>query len=64
MFLLLFILQYVVKTGSSQNRWFIYFLFQAASRWLHVVPWGINKLARHVRDKYGNPPVVITENGE
>lgn len=36
---------------------------RAASRWLHVVPWGITKLARYVRDKYGNPPVVMTENG-
>ncbi|WRX28756.1 Glycoside hydrolase family 1 - like 10 [Theobroma cacao] len=40
-----------------------YFLLQAASRWLRVVPWGIRKLARYVKDKYGNPPVIITENG-
>ncbi|EOY12676.1 Beta glucosidase 41 isoform 2 [Theobroma cacao] len=37
---------------------------RAASRWLRVVPWGIRKLARYVKDKYGNPPVIITENGE
>ncbi|KAK2639389.1 hypothetical protein Ddye_027184 [Dipteronia dyeriana] len=36
---------------------------RAASRWLHIVPWGIRELARYVRDKYGNPPVIITENG-
>ncbi|XP_017979544.1 PREDICTED: putative beta-glucosidase 41 isoform X2 [Theobroma cacao] len=36
---------------------------RAASRWLRVVPWGIRKLARYVKDKYGNPPVIITENG-
>ncbi|KAG5551140.1 hypothetical protein RHGRI_009535 [Rhododendron griersonianum] len=36
---------------------------RAASAWLHIVPWGIRKLARHVKDKYGNPPVMITENG-
>ncbi|XP_010267845.1 PREDICTED: putative beta-glucosidase 41 isoform X2 [Nelumbo nucifera] len=35
----------------------------AASHWLHIVPWGIRKLARYVKDKYGNPPVFITENG-
>ncbi|KAH7544266.1 hypothetical protein JRO89_XS15G0138200 [Xanthoceras sorbifolium] len=36
---------------------------RAASPWLHIVPWGIRELARYVRDKYGNPPVIITENG-
>ncbi|KAK6230420.1 hypothetical protein QUC31_001938 [Theobroma cacao] len=36
---------------------------RAASRWLRVVPWGIRKLARYVKDKYGNPPAIITENG-
>ncbi|KAL6975335.1 putative beta-glucosidase 41 [Sarracenia purpurea var. burkii] len=36
---------------------------RAASSWLHVVPWGIRKLARYVKVKYGNPPVIITENG-
>ncbi|KAI4366116.1 hypothetical protein MLD38_022035 [Melastoma candidum] len=36
---------------------------RAASRWLHVVPWGIRKLVGYVRDKYGNPPMIITENG-
>ncbi|KAK4398452.1 putative beta-glucosidase 41 [Sesamum angolense] len=36
---------------------------QAASSWLHIVPWGIRKLANYIKDKYGNPPVIITENG-
>uniref|UniRef100_A0A0D3GK12 4-hydroxy-7-methoxy-3-oxo-3,4-dihydro-2H-1,4-benzoxazin-2-yl glucosidebeta-D-glucosidase n=1 Tax=Oryza barthii TaxID=65489 RepID=A0A0D3GK12_9ORYZ len=35
----------------------------AASSWLHIVPWGMFKLMKHVKEKYGNPPVVITENG-
>ncbi|XP_043724518.1 putative beta-glucosidase 41 isoform X2 [Telopea speciosissima] len=35
----------------------------AASRWLHIVPWGFRKLVIYVKDKYGNPPVFITENG-
>ncbi|KAK2984762.1 hypothetical protein RJ640_004587 [Escallonia rubra] len=35
----------------------------AASRWLHIVPWGIRKLAKYVKERYGNPPVIITENG-
>jgi len=38
--------------------------FQAASSWLHIVPWGIRKLVKHVKDKYGDTPVIITENGE
>lgn len=36
---------------------------RAASWWLHIVPWGIRELAKHVRDNYANPPVIITENG-
>ncbi|GFP90236.1 putative beta-glucosidase 41 [Phtheirospermum japonicum] len=36
---------------------------RSASRWLHIVPWGIRKLANYIKDKYGNPPVIITENG-
>ncbi|KAK3021418.1 hypothetical protein RJ639_046826 [Escallonia herrerae] len=36
---------------------------RAASRWLHIVPWGIRKLAKYVKERYGNPPVIITENG-
>ncbi|KAF8409445.1 hypothetical protein HHK36_005521 [Tetracentron sinense] len=36
---------------------------RAASHWLHIVPWGIQKLAKYVKDKYENPPVIITENG-
>ncbi|XAR56624.1 Beta-glucosidase [Bertholletia excelsa] len=36
---------------------------KAASSWLHIVPWGIQKVARYVKDNYGNPPVIITENG-
>ncbi|KAH1032641.1 hypothetical protein J1N35_044815 [Gossypium stocksii] len=36
---------------------------KAASRWLRIVPWGIRKLARYLKDKYGNPPVIVTENG-
>ncbi|XP_028087141.1 putative beta-glucosidase 41 [Camellia sinensis] len=36
---------------------------KAASSWLHIVPWGIRKLMRYVKHKYGNLPVIITENG-
>eukprot|EP00026_Physarum_polycephalum_P007339 Phypoly_transcript_07398.p1 GENE.Phypoly_transcript_07398~~Phypoly_transcript_07398.p1 ORF type:complete len:486 (+),score=52.59 Phypoly_transcript_07398:99-1556(+) len=36
---------------------------QAASNWLYVVPWGINSMLHWVSDRYGNPPIIITENG-
>ncbi|CAL1374252.1 unnamed protein product [Linum trigynum] len=36
---------------------------KAASSWLRIVPWGIRKLMNYVKDKYGNPLVIITENG-
>eukprot|EP01083_Nonionella_stella_P147580 465873_1 len=35
----------------------------AASNWLYVVPWGINKMLHWIADRYGNPPILITENG-
>lgn len=38
--------------------------FQAASHWLHIVPWGIRKLMRYIKEKYGNPLIIITENGK
>ncbi|KAG9145528.1 hypothetical protein Leryth_024134 [Lithospermum erythrorhizon] len=34
-----------------------------SSSWLYIVPWGIRSLANHIKHKYGNPPVIITENG-
>jgi len=35
----------------------------ADSPWLLVVPYGINKLLNWISDRYGNPPIYITENG-
>jgi len=35
----------------------------SGSSWLFEVPWGLRKLLGWVRDNYGNPPVIITENG-
>jgi beta-glucosidase len=34
-------------------------LKQAGSSWLHIVPWGIRKLAVYVKDIYGNPPLKL-----
>jgi len=33
------------------------------SSWLYVVPWGLRRLLKWVKDNYDNPPVYITENG-
>jgi beta-glucosidase/6-phospho-beta-glucosidase/beta-galactosidase len=35
----------------------------SASDWLKVVPWGIRKLTKWIKDNYNNPEIIITENG-
>jgi beta-glucosidase/6-phospho-beta-glucosidase/beta-galactosidase len=35
----------------------------SASEWLKVVPWGFTKLLGWIRTTYGNPEVIIFENG-
>ncbi|XVF85830.1 hypothetical protein PTKIN_Ptkin17bG0149300 [Pterospermum kingtungense] len=36
---------------------------KANSIWIYIVPHGIRSLMNYIKDKYGNPPVIITENG-
>ncbi|CAI9096483.1 OLC1v1032644C1 [Oldenlandia corymbosa var. corymbosa] len=36
---------------------------RANSIWLYIVPQGIRNLMNYIRTKYGNPLVIITENG-
>ncbi|KAH9322570.1 hypothetical protein KI387_017209, partial [Taxus chinensis] len=36
---------------------------KASSIWLYIVPRGIRSLMNYIKDRYGNPPVIITENG-
>ncbi|KAH0991341.1 hypothetical protein GBA52_002824 [Prunus armeniaca] len=36
---------------------------RANSIWLYIVPEGMRKLMNYIKHKYGNPPVIITENG-
>jgi len=36
---------------------------RADSSWLYVVPWGIRSMLHWVANRYGNPPIYITENG-
>ncbi|ELU13710.1 hypothetical protein CAPTEDRAFT_98427 [Capitella teleta] len=33
------------------------------SEWIFVVPWGLRSLLNWISDSYGNPNVIITENG-
>ncbi|KAL8157341.1 hypothetical protein AgCh_002151 [Apium graveolens] len=36
---------------------------RANSKWLYIVPRGIRSLMNYIKTRYGNPPVIITENG-
>uniref|UniRef100_A0AAU8GV38 Beta-glucosidase 6 n=1 Tax=Anoectochilus roxburghii TaxID=569774 RepID=A0AAU8GV38_9ASPA len=36
---------------------------KASSIWLYIVPRGMRSLMNYIKEKYGNPPVIITENG-
>ncbi|XAR55927.1 Beta-glucosidase, partial [Bertholletia excelsa] len=36
---------------------------RANSVWLYIVPQGIRSVMNYIKQKYGNPPVIITENG-
>lgn len=36
---------------------------QASSIWLYIVPQSMRSLMIYIKQKYGNPPVYITENG-
>ncbi|EFA10659.1 myrosinase 1 [Tribolium castaneum] len=35
----------------------------SASSWLKVVPWGIRRISKWIKDTYKNPELIITENG-
>ncbi|KAJ1697889.1 hypothetical protein LUZ63_006401 [Rhynchospora breviuscula] len=36
---------------------------RANSDWLYIVPWGMYKAVTYVKEKYGNPTVILSENG-
>lgn len=37
---------------------------QAYSYWLYNVPWGLYKALTYVKERYGNPTVILSENGK
>ncbi|XP_051115175.1 beta-glucosidase 44-like [Andrographis paniculata] len=36
---------------------------RANSYWLYIVPWGIYKSVNYIKERYGNPTVILAENG-
>ncbi|TQD73022.1 hypothetical protein C1H46_041457 [Malus baccata] len=36
---------------------------RAYSYWLYQVPWGLYKAVMYIKEHYGNPPVILSENG-
>ena len=36
---------------------------RSGSSWLKVVPWGLRKLLKYIKDNYGDPKIIVTENG-
>jgi beta-glucosidase/6-phospho-beta-glucosidase/beta-galactosidase len=36
---------------------------QANSNWLYIVPWGLHKALTYIKEHYGNPTVILSENG-
>ncbi|XVF71475.1 hypothetical protein PTKIN_Ptkin12aG0040500 [Pterospermum kingtungense] len=41
-----------VQIGPKANSW-----------WLYIVPWGMYKCVTYVKERYGNPNVILSENG-
>jgi len=48
--------------GHEMNIFYL-FVVQASSIWLYIVPQGIRSLMNYIKQRYNNPPVLITENG-
>ncbi|WOG96771.1 hypothetical protein DCAR_0416107 [Daucus carota subsp. sativus] len=44
------------KNGASIGQ-------KAHSDWLYEVPWGLYKSIMYIKERYGNPTIVLTENG-
>lgn len=57
---------------SYQDDWHVGFVYErnsipigphANSYWLYIVPWGIYKAVNYVKETYGNPTMILAENG-
>ncbi|CAG5865922.1 unnamed protein product [Menidia menidia] len=36
---------------------------ETGSSWLRITPFGLRRLLRFIKEEFGNPPIIITENG-
>jgi len=51
----------VIRASSSDD--LIALCVQANSIWLYIFPQGLRELMNYIKNKYANPTVLITENG-
>jgi len=51
--------EYDMQVEETQDkRW-----HRGESPWLYSVPWGFRKLLKWIKNRYGSPPIYVTENG-
>ena len=65
-FLKVFFNQAVLSINKYEFLWIFkvfYTLYFLGSEWLYIVPWGLRKLLCHIKNAYGDPTIIITENG-
>ncbi|QCD92277.1 beta-glucosidase [Vigna unguiculata] len=54
------------KVPGYQMDWnagFAFEFLQANSYWLYNVPWGMYKSLMYIKERYGNPTMILSENG-
>ncbi|CAN5972809.1 unnamed protein product [Sphagnum jensenii] len=51
------------KADTIEMKNGVYIGPKAASDWLYIVPWGIQKMLNYIKVRYNNPTIYITENG-